>query len=544
VNATLKSIQQLIYSQDKTLSLAAIRILGEVNSREPALHKSLADLMIETEDPEIFESALAAIENSPHEQILKQLIRVLDKTEEYQARIIEAIARMGSKVIPVLRQQFDKSSAGIQRCIVRILPRIRSHLAHVFLVDCLANTDLHLMREAIRILRVNIGEYSATEKADLFGLLVPALEKHRQNESTVSAIVIAMGIVGDIKAKDCLLAFITPVSPPQVRRHALISLAQLPLAAEPHSEVATALLPLLDDPDYEGLVRHVITVLALLPPSRDNQAVLQNLLKNRHTGVKVFAMDKLAALDSPENAQLILDFIPAGVQDLKEAALAALARMPSSVNIILKAIDDNSVALRIQDLAKILGCHRNGITAERARNRIRRMLEQRDGNDKRFDLNWEAIRQLKPDLLRAEMLKLADAAFAESNYREAAFNLGLLGKGGLLNPELRYKLMLASLKISGKSRSRGNRASDPALEYAAGLLAGNPREFKSRLLAEDILTDEDFLYLGFHFSERLNEERRFGADLLRHLIAHWPRRRSAALARQKLSLEGHQGEPG
>ncbi|MCC8116231.1 MAG: hypothetical protein LIP18_03615, partial [Planctomycetes bacterium] len=113
-------------------------------------------------------------------------------------------------------------------------------------------------------------------------------------------------------------------------------------------------------------------------------------------------------------------------------------------------------------------------------------------------------------------------------------------KGGLLTSDLRYKLMLATLKTSEKSRSRGSRASDPALEHAARLLAENPREFKSRLLAEKILTDEEYLYLGFHFSERLNEERRFGADLLRHVTHKWPRRQSAKLARQKLQLEGHQ----
>ncbi len=86
MNATLKSIQQLIYSPDDSLRLAAIRVLGAINSREPAIHKALADLMIETESPDVFEAALASIEASPHEQILKQLVRVLDKTDDHQER--------------------------------------------------------------------------------------------------------------------------------------------------------------------------------------------------------------------------------------------------------------------------------------------------------------------------------------------------------------------------------------------------------------------------------------------------------------------------
>jgi hypothetical protein len=542
VNATLKAIQQLIYSQDKNLCLAAIRVLNVVNSCEPALHKSLADLMIETDDPDIFEAALAAIESSPHEQILKQLLRVLDKAEEHQNRVIDAIARIGAKVVPALKQQFDHAPPETQRRMVRVLPGIRSHLAHVFLVECLAHPDLHLMREAIRALREGIGAYSEAEKADLLNLLGAALrdKRHQQNEAAISAVIVTMGIVADVKAKESLLAFITPAASIQVKRYALRSLAQLPLASERHPDLTAILYPLLDDPDYERLVRHVVAVLRLIDPAREDQGVLQGLLGNRHIGVKVFAMNKLAGLDSPENAQLILNFLSAGEQDLKEAALEALSRMQSAVNIVLKAIDENPASIRVQDVIRVLAGHRNRITAERARNRIRKMLEMRGKNDKRFELAWEALKQLKPDTLQAEMLKLADAAFAKSDFREAAVNLGLLEKGGLLDSGPRYKLMLAALKVSGKSRSRSNRASDPALEHAAALLAENPREFRTRLLAEKILADEDFLYLGFHFSERMNEERRFGADLLRHVAARWPRRQTAALARQKLQLEGHQ----
>ena len=542
MNATLKSIQQLIYSPDDSLRLAAIRVLGAINSREPAVHKALADLMIETDNPDLFDAALTAIEASPHEQILKQLVRVLDKADDHQDRVVDAIAKIGAKAVPSLKQQFDKVPPETQRRMVRILPRIRTHIAHSFLIDCLSHPDLQLMREAVRALREEIGNYNAAEKADLFGQLNAALKdkRLRQNDIAVSAVIIAMGIIADIKAKDSLLSFIAPGASAQVRRYALISLAQLPLGSGKHQDIATALYPLLDDPDYEGLVRHAIAVLELLPPLKNDQDVLRGLLHNRHVGVRVFAMNKLSTLDSAANAQLIMEFLSASDQELKEAALEALAAMPSTVNIILKTIDETPQALRVQDMVRILAHHRNRITPERARNRIKKMLEMQGKGDKRFELNWEALKQLKPEVLQAEILKLADKAFAASDYETAALHLSLLDRGGLLTSELRYRLMLAKLKTSAKAKSRSSRAADPALEHAARLLAESPREFKARLMAEKILTDEDYLYLGFHFSERLNEERRFGADLLRHVAHRWPRRQSAKAAKQKLHLEGHQ----
>lgn len=541
MNATLKSIQQLIYHSDVGLVLAAIRVLRAINSREPGILKSLADLMAETDDAEIFEAALEAIEAIPHEQILRQLVRALDKGDIYQERILDAIAKIGPKSVQLLKQQFEKVPPETQRRMIKVLPRIRTHLAHVFLVECLVHPDINLMREAIRSLREEIGKYNQAEKSDLLAHLQAHLKDRRvkQGDTALSAIIVAMGIVADIKSKTKLLSFVSANGQAQARRYALISLASLPLRSGNHPDVAAALYPLLDDADYDGLVRHALAVLELLQPDRDDQDKLRSLLKNRHPGVRIFAMGKLAELDSPANAQLIMDFLSASDQAQKETAIKALSRMPSAVNIILKSIDDNPGHIRAQDVVCILSRHPNRITPERARHRVKKMLEMHSRRDRHFELHWDALKSLRPDILQAEILKITEEAFAAEDYASARSHLELLESGGLLNNELRYRLMLASLKTSEKSRSRGSRASDPSLEHAAELLIENPKEFKKRLVAENILDDEDFLYLGYHFSERLNEERRFGADILRHVVSRWPRRHSAKAARQKLQIEGH-----
>jgi HEAT repeat protein len=540
VNATLKSIQQLITHPDRELRLSAIRVLRAINIREMAIHKILANLMIETDDSEIFEAALATIEAAPHEQILRQLVRTLDRDEKYLERILDAIAKIGSKAVLPLKQQFEKVPPETQRRMVRVLPRIRTHLAHSFLIDCLAHPDLILMREAIRALREEIEKYNPAERNDLLSQLQLQLKdkRFRQNDSALSAGIIALGIIADPRSESKLLSFAAPGGTTHIRRYALMSLANLPLADSSHPEIVSALYPMLEDPDYDGLVRHAVTVLELINPDPDEQDHLRSLLKNRHTGVRIFAIGKLASLDSAPNAQLILDFLSASDQALKEAAVTALSQMPAAVNIILKAIDETPGQLRIQDVVSILSHHANRITAERARNRIKKLLAMDRHNDRFFDIHWEAMKNLRPDILRTEILKIVDEAFSAGQYRQAKEHLELLDIGGLLTVDLRYRLMLASLKVSSKSRSRSYRASDPALEHAVQLLLENPRDFKRRLVSEKILSDEDFLYLGYHFSERLNEERRFGADILRHVVTTWPRRQSAKTAKQKLQVEG------
>ena len=75
-----------------------------------------------------------------------------------------------------------------------------------------------------------------------------------------------------------------------------------------------------------------------------------------------------------------------------------------------------------------------------------------------------------------------------------------------------------------------------AEESVIGALFINPDSFHE---VAHFLEAEDFYYVGFHFSEKLNEERRFGEDILRHLKKKWSRGPIAKLAREKLKIEGH-----
>jgi hypothetical protein len=59
-----------------------------------------------------------------------------------------------------------------------------------------------------------------------------------------------------------------------------------------------------------------------------------------------------------------------------------------------------------------------------------------------------------------------------------------------------------------------------------------------RMKREGQLKADQFLYLGYNCVERLHAERRFGTEVLKTLIAKWPKTRAAVEARKKLQVEG------
>lgn len=541
VNATLKAIVGLLKQDNRELKIAAIRVLGAIDSREPSIHKALGEILPQSEDPAIIAAVFAAIETNPHEQMLRFLIEALERHGEYEDRILNAIAKIGGKAVIALKQQFDRVASASQHQLVRVLPRIRTAQAHAFWAECCFSTDHELIRQAVHALREEIDRYDAKEKQDLFTRLVAALpdRRLRGNEASLSALIISLGILAELKAKKSLLEYLGPEHSEQIRRHALMSLARLEYVGDKHGDVIGAILPLLGEADYEGLVRHAVAVLMRIKPRREDGERLKALLKSSHPGVVAYALRALGQIDNKTNAEQVLDFLSRPEVAIRDAAAETLRLMPSAVHAILKRLDSVPDPNRASELVKILESHANRIKPDKAREMAQRMFELHAQGDEHYQLYRTALRHLRADVLLAEVRSRAEKAHQRKDFAGVRDGLKLLDHTELLDSELLFQLTIAKLKTSRKDRSRSSRQSDYCLEHISTLLHEDPKGFKRRFLAERCLDDEDFLYVGFHFSERLNQERRFGADILRYVIKKWPRRQTAQVARQKLQVEGH-----
>lgn len=541
MNTTLKTICGLLKRPDPELRLAAVRVLDEVQSKEPGVHRALGELLVESKEPEVIAAVLGAMEHAPHDQSVKYLIQLLDKSDSLHERVLDVLAAIGPKLVPVLKQQFHRLPPLICRELVQVLPKLRTPQSHAFLIDCYFNSDHDLVREGVHALRNEIEQYTPKERQEFQKRLHATLSEKRiqQNDAALSAVIISLGILGLQSSKAQLKPYLDAEFPQQVRRHALMSLARLGLSGDKHHDLFEAVQPILDEADYDGLVRHAVALLDGLKPQRNDTHRLKELLHSRHAGLCVYAISALAQLDNLSNAEEILGFLHHPDAARRDAASAALSRMPSAVEVILRHIDETKNRAEAFEMVRILESHGNRIKPARAKAMLKHLLELFEEGDEHYRLYHQALLHLRPDTLKEGLLERAKAAWKAKDFARVRDMLKLLDETDLMTEEIRYQLALAKLKTSKKDHARAFRLTDYCLEHFAILLRADPKGFQKKLLTEKILAAEDFLYLGYHFSERLNEERRFGVGLLRHVIKKWPKGKPATLARKKIKIEGH-----
>ena len=135
------------------------------------------------------------------------------------------------------------------------------------------------------------------------------------------------------------------------------------------------------------------------------------------------------------------------------------------------------------------------------------------------------------------MGKKVSSARKRHDYDAVRQNLQLLKGTEYMTEDLRMSLAVAKLKTSRKDLSREFRISDYALSLIADMLHAKGKKFSRKFLQQKELTDDEYFYIGYHFVEKLHEERRFGAECLQFIITKWKKSKAAKLAKKRLSEE-------
>ncbi len=541
MNSTLKAVSNLLKQRDAELQIAAIRVLGAIEAKEPGIIKMMGELLVNSGNPNVRRSVLNAFEHNPHDLALKFLLENLEKDEGTQQLTLDVIANIGSKAVPHIAQTMAKASQNVQRSLATVLPKIKTPAAHAVYIDCCFSDDPDIVRNAVHTLREEISNYNTREQGDLRDKIISALKDKRavNNDSANSAFIISLGIIGQVQAKIKIIPFLDKKFPTQVRRHALMSLSRFEYIGTRHQDVFEAVLPILDEDKYEELVRHAVQVLSRLRPRRTDNNKIRILLDNKHIGVKVYAIHALSQLDSITNATSILELLHSPEVKLRESASEALRTMPSAVNVILRCIDEVTNKKEAFEMVRILENHGNRIKPDKAREMIAHMLELYESGDDHYQLYRMALRHLRGDVLQEELCEIATKERKNKNWDKVRDTLKLLDHTDLLTPDIRFRLATAKLKTSKKDISRSFRLSDYCLEHISIMLADDAKGFRKKLLAEKVLDPDDLYYVGYHFSEQQNAERRFGIELLTHIASKHAKTEAGKQAKKKLKVEGH-----
>jgi len=539
LNGTLKTICAMLRDEDTQIRRSAAVVLARIRPREPGAIKAIGETLAGTSDPEIAEALLAALRRAPHDSAVKYLLQAVTNETLDRHAVLETLGNTGPRAVMTLKRLYPKLDPSVHQVVAEVLPRIRTEPALGFLCELFYHEDHEVVRAAVHALREEIDNFNKKQRNDLVRRLRSMLEERRTRRSptALSAVLISLGIVGENRCKKPLLPYVSRDHDAGVRRHALMSLARLPYKGETHGDVVRALLPILDEEDPQ-LVHHAVEVLQQIKPRRKDAETLRKLVESPHGEVQAYAVRALGQLDTVGHARLIRQFLGHQDRNLRDAAREALSHMSNAAQVLVEEIEEIEDPAAAADLVDILGDHRKRVGQEATRRMAQRLFELVAASDPRAQVYRNALLAVQREGFRRSVLARANAARKAKDHHRERDCLALLEGTAHITPEIRMRLAVVRIKSSRKDMDRSQRMRDPALEEVSRLLMDGGKEFARAFLAEPALGPEDYLYVGIHFSERINEERRFGADVLRHVTRKWPRTKGAKAATKQLKKEG------
>ena len=560
---TVARLASFTASRDSRLACAAAVVLAELSPHDPAIVRQLV-AGLENADPvrrPFIIEALGRIGTAEAAAALVPLIKSEGPTSEMALR---AIAHTESAALkPLLKLVGNVPPALLER-IAECAARTGEAAAFSGLCAGLANASVETCRAIRNGLRTALSSFNEQARERLRKQLEQSFEdeelvKHEQKPSLVALLHIA-GDLGEAGFQQLLLRYISDSHPPQVRHTALQSLGALRLSPEQRGRLAGRLLPLLFEHDLLNLAEPALEALRHAQLGAEHQGQLRKLLQSPSARIREFAMEGLAAQGTPRTIQELIGCLDSPERSVREEALSALSHAPAAAGPLCERLLELAGGEAAAETARALAPLAAKIPAKLLAALAAQYVSRAAGDALKKNAEPEAIRKAEEkrrailsvfrasnstDLVeavcaRARKLRLDDEAVrAYELMKDAA---GLNG----WTDEYRLELALAALAFAPKELARAARSEDQNLRILAEVLAEGsgragtgpkgPQELARLLLKDPALSRKTLYYVGFHFVERLQDERQFGQLILEHLAEG--RSEEGRQAKEKLALEG------
>ncbi|MCX6339947.1 MAG: hypothetical protein NTX71_08515 [Candidatus Aureabacteria bacterium] len=535
----LKQICALLDSEDVELQCAAARVLGELRPRNGEIRRNLAR-HLSTPNLTVKNYILSTLERIPGPEALPYLFPLLREGGKVQERASGIIASTGSSAVAEAKRLFAKADPELKKLLVRILGTIGTEDACRFLVDCIAGDGPELSKGICLALREAIDKMARHERKPLRKKIDVFLASPKAGASPekMAAGVILLGYIGDPSTVSRVLRYALHDQPAPVREQALIALSRMEIPPKGNAALAREIIPMLEGSDYSNIVRNVLTVLQRLEIPRNLVPLLEERLRSPHPAVRSFILSRMSKNDSRDNVKRLLEHLNSSDFEERRAAQEALAGLPRAYPYIIKELEvakDYEAGMR---LVSILRAQKDQVGQGEARRLFDRMEKLWASGDERYSLYAAALKVINPVFLVERVLDRVKRLKGTKKFKDAEGLLRLMSHHSLLTNELKYELAVVGLCSSPPDLSPLRRKDDEALRLIADLMRDADFPLVKRLKAERALGPPELYHIGFHFAEKLFEQREFGIGLLKYLVKKSPRGRIGIAARQKLKLVG------
>jgi len=554
LDETVAKLASFTVSKDSRLACAAAVVLAELSPRDAAIVRQLV-AGLENADPvrrPFIIEALGRIGTAEAAAALVPLIKSEGPTSEMALR---AIAHTESAALkPLLKLVGNVPPALLER-IAECAARTGEAAAFSGLCGGLANASVETCRAIRNGLRTAMSSFNEQAKERLGKQLEQSFENEElaRHQPSLIALMHIAGDLGDISFQPLLLRYTSDGHPPQVRRTALQALGALRLLPEQRARLAGRLLHFLSEHDLVNLAEPALEALRHAPLGSEHQGQLRKLLQSPSARIREFAMQGLAAQGTARTIQELIACLDSPDRSVREDALGALSHAPAAAGPLCQRLLKLEGGEAVAETARALAPLAAKIPAKLLAASAEQYVSRATGDSLKKNAEPEAIRKVEEKrrailgvfrasntsglveavCARARKLRLNDEAVRAYELMKDVAGLNGWTDG------YRLELAFAGLTFGPRELARTARGEDQNLRILEEVLAGGRKEAPelARLLIKDPgLSRKVLYYVGFHFVERLQDERQLGQLILEHLAES--RSEEGRLAKEKLALEG------
>ncbi|MHC5019665.1 MAG: HEAT repeat domain-containing protein [Planctomycetota bacterium] len=538
MDGTLKKLCQMAQGDDSKLRSAALRVMGELGDGSSAVMSAVRANLGERSE-ELRLRALETAEKLDVLAVIDQVMPLLGDDGMVGRKAGEAVAAVGTKGLPALLKGLENASPETRRSLLGVIAGVPGARAEQALIRALGGADAVEAEGVARALSVRLGTLRGNTRRSLGDAVASLLRtRRRMAPEAIAAGLRVLGRVGDVHHRALLVEYTRPDHPSTVRREALLALAVLAPPTRGGDRILSALLRYLDEPDFVNVVQPALAAIQRMPTPASLADALQKLLEQGSPAVRRVAAEKLGEVDRAPRARALLKYFDDGDAGVQEAVAGALSKMKSGVPGLLTALEKSEDAERAWRFVRVLeklAKHIAPAAAKRLLNVGTQRVEKAHPTARPL---LYLLRCVSPRSFRANLLSRARTLLRQKKAPAADALLGLLSRDDLDTPKVRYEFAVVKLAVSRLDMALPYRESDPALREFTALIRDGAVRIAKKVFAEKVIGPAHLLYLACHFAERVDDERRFGAELLKHVASRFRRRPEGQVATAKIAAEG------
>ncbi|MBI3857813.1 MAG: HEAT repeat domain-containing protein [Planctomycetes bacterium] len=536
----LERMCRLLDEGDAELQIAVARVLRELKPKDAAVRKALAGtLKSDNEMVRLYAlEALAAIDLTA---AIPHVVPMLGGPEAVRARASQILIGAGAAAAPALRDHLDSKDPQVRKGILDIMGKLPGVDTTESLFAGLLDPDVDVVKRAAQAYRQRIESMAAGDKAKALKKILEFMDskKVQKAKTPLAPCLLIVGALRDASALKVVLQHLDRKLPSAVRNHALLALFSLPLQGKDAAAAVGRLLPLLDEPEFNEIVKPALDILWKLAPGKEHGDRLLKLVKSSSGPVRMYAVKALGSIGSADAGGSLVEALMSDDPRLSETADGALRTNPDYVPLLVKALDKEEDVPKAFKIVNVLKGFKNVLDKSLVKKFLAKTFAMLDKKESGFQAYFEIVRAAQPELAKKEVVDRGRDLLKKKDFEEAERVLRLVQRDDLASPEGDLALAVAQLRQqrldpAGAGRDQGS---------AIGLFLKLSRKEGFNLLKQlekesGTISPEGLLYLGFAFTERQGADRDLGGAILKLVAKKFGSKEEGKVAKQKLKTQG------